>query len=48
MQELDYTKAMEKIQEKFKQLMQEMDIEKPEVQNMLETIDYKESNPYVL
>ena len=47
MQELDYTKAMEKIQEKFKQLMQEMDIEKPEVQNMLETIDYKESNPYV-
>ena len=47
MQELDYTKAMEKIQEKFKQLMQEMDIEKPKIQNMLETIDYKESNPYV-
>ena len=47
MQELDHTKAMEKIQEKFKQLMQKMDIEKPEVQNMLETIDYKESNPYV-
>lgn len=47
MQGLDYTKAMEKIQEKFKQLMQEMNIEKPKVQNMLETIDYKESNPYV-
>ena len=47
MQELDYTKAMEKIQEKFKQLMQGMDIEKTEVQNMLETIDYKKNNPYV-
>ena len=47
MQELDYTRAMEKIQEKFKQLMQGMDIEKTEVQNMLETIDYKKNNPYV-
>lgn len=36
MQDLDYIQAMSKIQDKFKSMLQELDLENPEVMQMLE------------
>ena len=46
MQDLDYIQAMSKIQDKFKSMLQELDLENPEVMQMLENIDYTADNPF--
>ena len=46
MQDLDYIQAMSKVQDKFKSMLQELDLENPEVMQMLENIDYTADNPF--
>lgn len=46
MQNLDYIQAMSKVQDKFKSMLQELDLENPEVMQMLENIDYTADNPF--
>lgn len=46
MQDLDYIQSLTKVQDKFKTMLQELDLEDPEVQQMLETIDYTAKNPF--
>lgn len=46
MQDLDYIQAMIKVQDKFKSMLQELDLENPEVSQMLENIDYTADNPF--
>lgn len=46
MQGFEYIKAMELIQEKFKDIIQRSAIQAPEIQTMFDTIDYKTNNPY--
>lgn len=46
MQEFDYVQAMKRIQEKFKSILMRLNLQTPEIENMIETIDYTESNPY--
>ena len=48
MQNLDYIRAMERIQEKFRSILMGLNLQTPEIENMLETIDYTESNPYTM
>lgn len=43
---LDYTQAMNRIQDKFKMMLQGLNLETSEIQRMSETIDYKVDNPY--
>lgn len=46
MQDLDYIQAMRKVQDKFKSMLQGLDLENPEVRQMLENIDYTADNPF--
>ena len=48
MQNLDYIQAMGRIQEKFRSILMGLNLQTPEIENMLETIDYTESNPYTM
>lgn len=46
MQDLDYIQVMDAIQDKYGELLQQLDLNNPHVKHMLDTIDYKTSNPY--
>jgi len=46
MQDLDYIQEMEAIQDKYGGLLQQLDLNNSDVKYMLDTIDYKTSNPY--
>ena len=46
MQDLDYIQAMNRVQDKFKSILQGLDLENPEVRQMLESIDYTADNPF--
>ena len=46
MQDLDYVDAMNRIQDKFKNMLQEMDLNNSDVQMMFDKIDYKTNNQY--
>lgn len=46
MQDLDYIQAMNKVQDKFKSMLQELDLENPGVMQMLKDIDYTLDNPF--
>ena len=48
MENLDYIQALIRVQEKFRDMLQKLDLENPEVRQMLETIDYREDNPFKL
>lgn len=48
MQELDYVQAMQRIQDKFRSILMGLNLQTPEIENMLETIDYIKSNPYTM
>lgn len=48
MQELDYVQAMQRIQDKFRSILIGLNLQTPEIENMLETIDYIKSNPYTM
>jgi len=46
MQNLEYVKSMEKIQEKFKTMLQTLDLTNLEITDMYNGIDYKSNNQY--
>lgn len=46
MQDLEYVKSMEDIQQKFQDMLQTLDLSSPEVTDMLKGIDYKSNNQY--
>lgn len=46
MQDLDYIQAMSRVQDKFKSMLQGLDLENPEVRQMLQSIDYTADNPF--
>ena len=48
MQDLDYVQAMQRIQDKFRSILKGLNLQTPEIENMLETIDYTVSNPYTM
>lgn len=46
MNNLDYIKALSKVQDKFKNMMQNLGLENSEVKEMFEKIDYTQDNPF--
>lgn len=46
MQNLDYIKALIKVQDKFKNMLQQLGLKTAEIEYMLETIDYSAENPF--
>jgi len=48
MENLDYIQALIRVQDKFRDMLQKLDLENPEVRQMLENIDYREENPFRL
>lgn len=46
MEGLDYIQALKRIEDRFRELISKLDIENPQVQEMLEKIDYTSDNPF--
>lgn len=46
LQELDYIQAMNRIQDKFKNMLRELGLENQEVMQMFENVDYTAENPF--
>lgn len=48
LQGLDYIQALNRVQDKFKAILQNLGLDNPEVQKMFESIDYASKNPFHL
>ncbi len=46
LQNLDYIQALNKVQDRFKSILQDLGLDNPEVQKMFESIEYTSENPF--